>query len=130
MRLTPFANLGLPRTVVHPDGLVLRHDKDEEIRLPRGTMLALPLSALQRDETLYADPETFDVFQLAHGKHIKAARSALAVDEGFKGFSFGQHACPGRFWPSMRFSWSWRRCCCRVTLSVWFRGRRLRRLFG
>ncbi|KAL4756767.1 cytochrome P450 [Aspergillus foveolatus] len=105
MRLTPFANLGLPRTVVHPDGLVLRQgrnseddDKDDkEIRLPRGTMLALPLSALQRDETLYAYPETFDVFRFAQGKNNKAARSALAVDEGFMGFGFGQHACPGRF---------------------------------
>ncbi|KAL4744748.1 cytochrome P450 [Aspergillus terricola var. indicus] len=105
MRLTPFGNLGLPRTVVHTDGLVLRqgrgsedNDADEkEIRLPWGTILTLPLSALQRDESLYADPETFDVFRFAHSKNDKAARSALAIDEGFLGFGFGQHACPGRF---------------------------------
>ncbi|KAL3462037.1 cytochrome P450 [Aspergillus heterothallicus] len=101
MRLTPFANLGIPRTVVHPDGLVLRQGSkdnvESEVHIPQGTMLALPMAALQRDETLYPDPDRFDVFRFTHGKDNKGARSALAVDEGFLGFGFGQHACPGRF---------------------------------
>ncbi|KAL4925061.1 cytochrome P450 [Aspergillus undulatus] len=92
MRLTPFANVGLPRTVVHPDGVLLQESSN--IRLPQGTMLALPLGPIQRDAALYPDPEVFDVSRFARGHK---PRSALALDEGFLGFGFGQHACPGRF---------------------------------
>ncbi|KAL4861664.1 cytochrome P450 [Aspergillus spectabilis] len=93
LRLSPFANVGLPRTVIHPDGLQLR-ESGSSIHLPQGTMVALPLGAVHRDESLYPDAETFDIFRFARGEK---PRSALALDEGFLGFGFGQHACPGRF---------------------------------
>ncbi|KAL2787112.1 cytochrome P450 [Aspergillus keveii] len=101
IRLTPFANVGLPRTVVHPMGLPLQNPP---ITLPRGTILSLALGATQRDTSFYDNPNDFDAFRFARassssscGKGSSHQSSAVTPDDRYLGFGFGRHACPGRF---------------------------------
>ncbi|CEN60225.1 hypothetical protein ASPCAL02666 [Aspergillus calidoustus] len=106
IRLTPFGNIGLPRTVVHPTGLPIQNPS---ITLPRGTILALALGAAHRDASLYPNPNDFDAFRFARaspsssysssssGNQHTRPSSAVTPDDKFLGFGFGRHACPGRF---------------------------------
>ncbi|KAL2837981.1 cytochrome P450 [Aspergillus pseudodeflectus] len=104
IRLTPFGNIGLPRTVVHPTGLPIQNPS---ITLPRGTILALALGAAHRDASLYPNPNDFDAFRFARaspsssssssGNKNTRPSSAVTPDDKFLGFGFGRHACPRRF---------------------------------
>ncbi|KAJ0415833.1 cytochrome P450 [Aspergillus carlsbadensis] len=106
IRLTPFGNIGLPRTVVHPTGLPLQNPP---LTLPQGTILALALGPAHRDGTLYPRPNDFDAFRFARAPSSRGLRgsgsgssgtdqtSAVTPDDKFLGFGFGRHACPGRF---------------------------------
>ncbi|KAL3486287.1 cytochrome P450 [Aspergillus germanicus] len=100
IRLMPFANVGLPRTVVHPMGLPLQNPP---VILPRGTILSLALGATQHDVSFYDHPNDFDAFRFARtssssgGKGSSHQTSAVTPDDRYLGFGFGRHACPGRF---------------------------------
>jgi cytochrome P450 len=126
MRLRPFASVGLPRTVVHPDGIVLDAEKSGGVRIPRGTMLAVPLEAVHYDEALYPDAAQYKPFRFADPEKLRGFMDALnpgeagdecnvysaseetvgpggrgkqgvTLDDAFLGFGYGRHACPGRF---------------------------------
>ncbi|KAI1778215.1 ent-kaurene oxidase [Hypoxylon cercidicola] len=117
MRLAPFASVGLPRRVIHPDGVML---KSPELHLPQGSMLAIPIEAIHQDNDIYPEARRFDAFRFARSSGVtdilssatfadsaeKAEkadaepnnhRSTVTLDNAFLGFGFGKHACPGRF---------------------------------
>ncbi|KAI1120267.1 ent-kaurene oxidase [Nemania abortiva] len=117
MRLAPFATVGLPRKVVHPDGVML---KSPELHIPQGSMLAIPIEAIHQDDDVYPEARRFDPFRFTKpggvvdifssanftAKGEKGVigpardphtRSAATLDNAFLGFGFGKHACPGRF---------------------------------
>lgn len=114
IRLTPIASVGLPRTVVHPNGTQL---ENYGVRIPYGTTIATPIEAIHYDEDIYANARRFDPFRFAQpgaagnvfdnlsegataDKELKPRNKPLlsaSLDEAFLGFGFGKHACPGRF---------------------------------
>jgi cytochrome P450 len=121
MRLHPFASIGLPRTVVHPNGIMLQEDG---VRIPQGTLLAVPLEPVHYDEALYPNPMAFQPLRFADPENIrglmdalnpgeageacntyaageeagaKKAKQGVTLDDAFLGFGYGRHACPGRF---------------------------------
>jgi cytochrome P450 len=121
MRLRPFAIVGLPRTVVAQDGIVL---EDSGVRIPKGTILAVPLEPVHYDDALYPDAATFKPFRFADPEKLRGlmdalnpgdggdgcnnyaaddasvggrAKQGVTLDDAFLGFGYGRHACPGRF---------------------------------
>ncbi|KAK4185242.1 Ent-kaurene oxidase [Podospora australis] len=95
MRMSPFASIALPRTVLDPHGLSLdTPDGKGVFNVPRGTVIATPIDAVHRDPSIYLDddPDKFNPFR--DGGKLK---SAVTLDDSFLGFGFGRHACPGRF---------------------------------
>ncbi|KAH7310882.1 cytochrome P450 [Stachybotrys elegans] len=120
MRLTPFASIGLPRTVVKDEGITMASPKGD-VHIPRGTVLAVPMDPIHRDESIYPDANTFNpyrflrpdgirgIFDQIDAKHGGGAtsppqqtdgskvKSSVTLDDAFLGFGFGKHACPGRF---------------------------------
>ncbi|KAF4633233.1 hypothetical protein G7Y89_g4886 [Cudoniella acicularis] len=109
MRLAPFATVGLPRCVVHPDGVTL---KSPELHLPQGSMLAIPIEPIHQDNDIYPDAKKFNAFRFAQPGGVtdilssanfadeaaqQAPKSTVTLDNAFLGFGFGKHACPGRF---------------------------------
>ncbi|KAF8574248.1 cytochrome P450 [Ramaria rubella] len=70
------------------------------IRIPVGSIVSAPTIAIHRDESVYTDPETFNVFRFsdmreAEGEGTKNQMVATSVD--YLPFGHGKHACPGRF---------------------------------
>ncbi|KAF9257927.1 cytochrome P450 [Marasmius fiardii PR-910] len=68
--------------------------------IPAGTLVATSPSSLHFDETLYADPHTFDGFRSykkrsEQGESMKHQMVTPGVD--YVAFGAGKHACPGRF---------------------------------
>jgi cytochrome P450 len=119
MRLSPFGTIGLPRTVVHPDGIKL---DNTDVTVPQGTVFAVPMEPVHYDEDIYPDARKFNAFRFAQPSAVKnvfdsftskedieAARlseangdpkkpkSSVSLDDAFLGFGFGKYACPGRF---------------------------------
>ncbi|KAK4209468.1 Ent-kaurene oxidase [Rhypophila decipiens] len=94
MRLTPFASVGLPRTVIDPHGISL-HSPGGKFHIPPGTVIATALDGIHRDPVIYPsddDPNCFNPFRDA-----PQFKSATSLDDGFLAFGYGRHACPGRF---------------------------------
>ncbi|RYP70055.1 hypothetical protein DL769_005101 [Monosporascus sp. CRB-8-3] len=121
MRLTPFASIGLPRTVMHPEGICMESPTGK-VWIPRGTVIAAPMDPIHRDGSIYPDANRFNpyrFFQEGGVRNIfdrfvgeqssgaskdddkaaetRGAKSAVSLDDAFLGFGFGKHACPGRF---------------------------------
>ncbi|RYP76017.1 hypothetical protein DL771_002089 [Monosporascus sp. 5C6A] len=114
IRFTPITSVGLPRTVVHPDGIQL---ENSEVKIPYGTTLATPMEAIHYDEDIYKNARQFDAFRFADPEVVKdifdafgqdapkgkkghlnnKPRSSLNLDDAFVGFGFGKHGCPGRY---------------------------------
>lgn len=117
MRLNPFAICGLPRTVVHPEGIRL---PVSNVHVPQGTMIAVPMEPIHYDEQIYPQARTFNPFRFADPTNVsniidsfttkedleaaakedateRKAKSTATLDDAFLGFGFGRHACPGRF---------------------------------
>ncbi|KAI2466921.1 cytochrome P450 [Annulohypoxylon bovei var. microspora] len=115
IRFTPITSVGLPRTVVHPDGIQL---ENSDVKIPYGTTLATPMEAIHYDEEIYKNARQFDAFRFAHPEAVNKIfeafhgqnfltgekahlnnkpRSSLSLDDAFVGFGFGKHGCPGRY---------------------------------
>ncbi|KAH7072741.1 ent-kaurene oxidase [Paraphoma chrysanthemicola] len=114
MRLNPFAIVGLPRTVVHPEGIRL---PVSNVHVPQGTMIAVPMEPVHYDESIYPQARSFNAFRFADPNNVtnivdnftikedlekaaepeRKAKSTATLDDAFLGFGFGRHACPGRF---------------------------------
>ncbi|KAF4631714.1 hypothetical protein G7Y89_g6425 [Cudoniella acicularis] len=62
MRLTPFASVGLPRTVIHPGGISLE-SPNGKVHVPRGTVVAAPMDPIHRDEAIYPEAARFNPFR-------------------------------------------------------------------
>ncbi|GAB1320333.1 hypothetical protein MFIFM68171_10543 [Madurella fahalii] len=119
MRLTPFASIALPRTVVDPHGISM-DSPDGKFHVPCGTVIATPIDPIHHDAAIYPDPNRFNPFRFVQpgparsilaafnpgednlGEEQKTpdgakAKSSVTLDDKFLGFGFGKHACPGRF---------------------------------
>ncbi|RYP12038.1 hypothetical protein DL765_007498 [Monosporascus sp. GIB2] len=119
MRITPFACIGLPRTVVHPDGITIE-TPGGKLHIPRGTALAAPLEGVHHDEDIYPEPHRYKPFRFGDSANLRnisglnsgaagaaekttrrsgsqKAKSSVTLDDGFLSFGIGKHACPGRF---------------------------------
>ncbi|KAI1322259.1 ent-kaurene oxidase [Xylariaceae sp. FL0255] len=118
MRLNPFNSIGLPRTVMHPEGIVVEQD-GKPITIPAKTKIMIPVEPIQHDESVYSDATSFKPFRFAKpmsgtgggaGSPLLATKdseyypqqqgnrkSSATIDDAFLGFGFGIHACPGRF---------------------------------
>ncbi|KAF3066380.1 Ent-kaurene oxidase [Daldinia childiae] len=119
MRITPFACIGLPRTVIHPDGITIEA-ADDKVHIPCGMVFAAPLEGVHHDEDIYPDSRRYKPFRFVgrEASHhtsgpkkeaVGAAdnrtdrsgsqndRSSVTLDEDFLSFGIGKHACPGRF---------------------------------
>ncbi|CAN9385110.1 cytochrome P450 [Alternaria alternata] len=116
MRLNPFAIVGLPRTVVHPEGIRL---PVSNVHVPQGTMIAVPMEPIHYDESIYPQARSFNAFRFADPNNVtsivdnfatkddleatkadasdRKGKSTATLDDAFLGFGFGRHACPGRF---------------------------------
>ncbi|KAK2745533.1 hypothetical protein FQN57_003658 [Myotisia sp. PD_48] len=114
MRLSPFGTIALPRRVIAPNGISL---ENVDVRVPYGSILALPVEPIHYDEAIYSNPYQFNAFRfsqpatrslvdyLASEKPQenesqnanKKSKSTVTLDDSFLGFGFGKNACPGRF---------------------------------
>ncbi|KAF4463858.1 ent-kaurene oxidase, partial [Fusarium albosuccineum] len=90
MRWSDFGLFALPRRVNSP-GITL----DNEIYIPPGVHIELPMHEIHMDESFIKDAGSFKPFRFADG--TSTARSAVSLDETFLGFGYGRNACPGRF---------------------------------
>ncbi|OAL53555.1 cytochrome P450 [Pyrenochaeta sp. DS3sAY3a] len=107
MRLNPFGTLILPREVVAEEGV----DVPGVGRVPRGTRIAVPSEAIQRDGSVYDDPDTYLPFRFAQPSTTTSSspssspqppRHAVTLDPTFLAFGVpGRWACPGRFFAIM-----------------------------
>lgn len=105
MRLNPFGTLTLPREVVAHDGISVPGLG----RVPRGTRIALPTEAIQRDASVYHDADTYLPFRFATPPPASSSaedanpppwkqKLAVTLDSSFLAFGVvGRWACPGRF---------------------------------
>ncbi|KAH6664561.1 cytochrome P450 [Halenospora varia] len=111
MRLTPFASVGLPRTVVDPHGISLE-GPNGKLHIPQGTVVAMPMDPIHRDEDFYPDAARFNPYRFMQPGPVRSIlessiqkirktmppeKSTVTLDDAFLGFGFGKHACAGRF---------------------------------
>ncbi|KAI0200206.1 ent-kaurene oxidase [Astrocystis sublimbata] len=114
IRFTPITSVGLPRTVIHPNGIQL---DGFGAKIPYGTTIATPMEAIHFDEDIYKNSRQFDAFRFAHPEAVRNVldtfsdndhsrdksslnqkpKSSLSLDDAFVGFGFGKHGCPGRY---------------------------------
>ncbi|KAI0160744.1 cytochrome P450 [Xylariaceae sp. FL1272] len=106
MRLRPFASVAIARTVMDPSGISIAHG-DHDVRVPKGTVLALPMESIHRDEDAYKNAAQFNPFRFVKTKDrdedgsttrkYDTIKPATTPDEHFLGFGTSRHPCPGRF---------------------------------
>ncbi|CAI6099037.1 unnamed protein product [Clonostachys chloroleuca] len=106
IRLSPFVIFGLPRTVVDPNGVLVKAH-GSEYTLPFGGSIALPIEDTHYDEQVYPNAKTFQPFRFVHLDDgvtplksmgtLRLTKTAVTLDEHFYGFGYGKHGCPGRF---------------------------------
>ncbi|CAG9998330.1 unnamed protein product [Clonostachys byssicola] len=115
MRMTPFASVGLPRTVIGPHGIDLESPSGK-VHVPQGTVLAAAMDPIHRDNAIYPDADKFNPFRFTQPGGVRSIfdqfnaagqkpddankpkpKSTVTLDDAFLGFGFGKHACPGRF---------------------------------
>jgi cytochrome P450 len=100
-RLSSILSVGLGRVVVAEEGVTT----PSGVHLPKGTHVSVPVYSVMRDETVYADAETYSPFRFSKQQnnqtdeqYVKRAPIALpTTGPDFLVFGHGKHACPGRF---------------------------------
>ncbi|KAK4215200.1 cytochrome P450 [Rhypophila decipiens] len=102
-RLNSIVNIGLPRKVSAPEGLLTPHSK---IRIPKGTSIAVPAYAVFRDPETYPSPDEFKPFRFAEQRadsseenstRARAGKAFPSTSAEYLVFGHGKTACPGRF---------------------------------
>ncbi|KAH9975542.1 cytochrome P450 [Lactifluus volemus] len=71
------------------------------VTIPAGTLVALPASAVHRDEELYPNPEEFDGFRFSKlresdGDSVTSRHQVVSTSTEHLAFGLGRHTCPGR----------------------------------
>ncbi|KAK0516828.1 hypothetical protein JMJ35_001431 [Cladonia borealis] len=88
---------GLLREVMPKNGITL----PDGTHIARGTWVGVPLQAVHMDERFYTKPEMFDPFRFARMRTDPALEGerfdATQTSDKFLAFSYGRHACPGRW---------------------------------
>ncbi|KAH6623222.1 cytochrome P450 [Chaetomium tenue] len=74
MRLTPFASIALPRTVIEPHGISM-DSPHGKFHVPYGTVIATPIDPIHRDATIYPDPNRFDPFRFTQQPGVARSNS-------------------------------------------------------
>lgn len=98
LRLNSFAGRAMFRKVVAPEGAVT----DAGVALPRGSVISFLSQPAHLDEANYEDPEKYDPFRFSRVRaevagEEKASAKFVTVSTDYMPFSYGRHACPGRF---------------------------------
>lgn len=105
MRMVSFSSLAISRTVIDPEGIAVNCG-DADVIIPPGTMVALPIESIHRDESIYPDANKFDLFRFISRERqddkTKPAfytntKPTTSADDVFYGFGTTSHPCPGRF---------------------------------
>ena len=87
---TPFFLVGMMRLALHQ--LTLSNG----MTIPAGTLVAVPASATQRDETIYTNPDEFDGFRFAklresEGEVTTSKYQAVSTSSEHLPFGLGRH---------------------------------------
>jgi cytochrome P450 len=88
--LTPNHEVGLVRLALRPFTF------SNGVTIPAGTMVALPLFAIHRDEEIYPDAHKFDGFRFSklrenEGDATAARHQMVAVSAEYLTFGIGRH---------------------------------------
>ncbi|KAH8892091.1 cytochrome P450, partial [Thozetella sp. PMI_491] len=95
---------GMPKEVIHPEGL----DLPDGTHLQRGAWVGVPIIGVHQDERFYPDSTTYDPYRFI--KLRNKVTNKTTTDQGistseldaarpgtaYLGFGYGRHACPGR----------------------------------
>ncbi|KAI0640078.1 cytochrome P450 [Trametes polyzona] len=68
--------------------------------IPKGTLVAVPVHSMSRDDALYADANTFDAFRFSRMREREGEATKhqyVNTSTEYVSFGHGKHACPGRF---------------------------------
>ncbi|KAI1458809.1 cytochrome P450 [Annulohypoxylon moriforme] len=105
LRVSDFWILSLEREVAMSEGL----DIGNNFRIPAGTRMAVPSSAIHRDADIYKDPFRYNAFRFSEkdecsGENIfNGAEKELSTStsNSFLAYGFGKNTCPGRHFASL-----------------------------
>ncbi|RDW79914.1 hypothetical protein BP6252_04552 [Coleophoma cylindrospora] len=110
MRLGGFVNRGVSKKVMLPDGVTL----PDGTHVPQGVRIGVSAYSIHHDEDVYPGAQTFDAFRFADSgprltvdneKLLGKERKCIPLvrpSESFMAFSYGKHACPGRFFAAQQ----------------------------
>jgi len=95
-RLSDFGILGVTRLALRPFTF------SNGVTIPAGTIVALPLFTIHRDEEIYPNPHEFDGFRFSklrekEGDAAGARHQTVTASAEYLTFGLGRHTCPGRF---------------------------------
>ncbi|RYC56089.1 hypothetical protein CHU98_g10114 [Xylaria longipes] len=98
LRLNGFVERGIMKMVVAPEGVTL----PDGSHIPCGTKVGVSGYSIHRDEGNYPDAARYDAFRFVRGQDPagvgkKSPKGLINMSEKFMAFSYGSHACPGRF---------------------------------
>ncbi|KAI0202920.1 cytochrome P450, partial [Astrocystis sublimbata] len=109
LRLNGFIERGVLKMVVAPEGITL----PDGAHIPYGTKVGVSGYSIHRDEGNYVHAARYDAFRFVRGQQQagkggegdknkekdkeKKPQGLINTSEKFMGFSYGSHACPGRF---------------------------------
>lgn len=95
LRLNPIQLHALVREVMPKDGIRL----PDGTSIAKGTWIGVPAQAVHLDERFYDNPLSYDPFRFAREQEKlgKEKADATQPSDTFLGFSYGRHACPGRW---------------------------------
>ena len=102
MRISGFGSKAFSRKVVAPGGAIL----PSGVRIPYGETVCVSGYSLHRDESIYADPDTFhydrflqslDGVQENEESNRTLSKTAATTEVDYAVWGHGRHACPGRF---------------------------------
>ncbi|KAH6652997.1 cytochrome P450 [Truncatella angustata] len=93
LRLNGFIERGVMKMVIAPEGVVL----PDGSHVPAGTKVGVSGYSVHHDSEIYGDAMSFDAFRFVGAGKGGKPLAFVTTSESFMGFSYGSHACPGRF---------------------------------
>ena len=106
MRVSDFMVINVLRKVMPAEGI---ENKAEGWRAPQGALLGVDMHSIQHDPDIYPDPDTYNAFRFLRPSLTSDTLNVQSKVDGtgnpglvttsdtFLPFSYGRHACPGRF---------------------------------